>query len=125
MQNNNSIDYFKEDEIDLKEIFKLLINSKKLIIVTTLVITTLGTIYAYQQAPRYHSTALIEIGNYQPEEYNQMLIEPAEDLIEELMIKYTHKQQVNVSFNFLNEVDRLIEIAASSDLSVNNEKFTQ
>ena len=61
MQNNNPNDYLQEDEIDLKEIFKLLINSKKLIIVITLVITTLGAIYSFQKAPLYESTALIKL----------------------------------------------------------------
>ena len=47
MQNNNPNDYLQEDEIDLKETFRLLINSKKLIITITLVITTLGAIYGF------------------------------------------------------------------------------
>ena len=64
MQNNNPNDYLQEDEIHLKEIFKLLINSKKLIIIITLVITILGAIYSFQKAPVYKSTALIEIGSY-------------------------------------------------------------
>ena len=64
MQNNNPNNYLQEDEINLKEIFKLLINSKKLIITITLVITTLGAIYTFQKAPEYKSTALIEIGQY-------------------------------------------------------------
>ena len=64
MQNINPNHYLQEDEKDLKEIFKLLINSKKLIIVTTLIITLLGAIYSFQKAPVYKSTALIEIGQY-------------------------------------------------------------
>ena len=55
MQNNNPNNYLQEDEIDLKEIFKLLINSKKLIIAITLVITTLGAIYSFQKVPVYKS----------------------------------------------------------------------
>ena len=61
MQNNSSNNYLQEDEIDLKELFKLLINSKKLIITITLVITTLGAIYSFQKAPLYESTALIKL----------------------------------------------------------------
>jgi uncharacterized protein involved in exopolysaccharide biosynthesis len=61
MQNNNPNNYLQEDEIDLKGIFKLLINSKKLIITITLVITTLGAIYSFQKAPLYESTALIKL----------------------------------------------------------------
>ena len=84
MQNNNPNDYPQEVEIDLKEIFKLLINSKKLIIVITLVITTLGAIYGFQKAPEYQSTALIEIGSYDQD--RKILIETVITLIEELNI---------------------------------------
>ena len=61
MQNNDSNNYLHKDNMDLKEIFKLLINSKKLIITITLVITTLGAIYSFQKAPLYESTALIKL----------------------------------------------------------------
>ena len=61
MQNNDSNNFLDEDDIDLKEILKLLINSKKLIITITLVITTLGAIYSFQKAPLYESTALIKL----------------------------------------------------------------
>ena len=114
MQNNNPNDYLQEDEIDLKEIFKLLINSKKLIIVTTLIITLLGAIYAFQKEPLplYKSTALIEIGNYELDEYSQMIIEPAEDLIKELTTNFIHKQEANVLINYIE--DTLIEINGKS-----------
>ncbi len=47
MQNNSSNNYLQEAEIDLKELFKLLINSKKLIITITLINKTLGAIYGF------------------------------------------------------------------------------
>ena len=123
MQNNNPNDYLQEDEIDFKEVFKLLINSKKLIITITLVITTLGAIYSFQKAPEYKSTALIEIGNYELDEYNQMAIEPAKALIKELTINFIHKQQVNVSINSIKKVDRLIQIDSTAASSVKNKKI--
>jgi hypothetical protein len=136
MQNNKPNDYFQEDEIDLKKIFELLINSKKLIIVTTLVITILGAIYSSQKETLYKSSALIEIGNYGLDEYSRLadedwkqtkyvpeLIESAETLIEELMINFHYKQQANVSFIFLKEVDRLIQIDSTSASSVNNKNL--
>ena len=106
MQNNNSNDVLQKDEINLEEAFKLLINSKKIIIVITLVITTLGVIYSFQRAPVYKSTALIEIGYYpknqynqtpieadQQDQHNQTPIETAKSLINELTIKYIHRQK--------------------------------
>ena len=87
MQNNNPNDYLQE-EIDLKEIFKLLINSKKLIIVTTLIFTLLGAIYSFQKAPVYKSTALIEIGANNTFSNEKGLIEPGKDLMQDLKINF-------------------------------------
>lgn len=114
MQNNNPNNYLQEDEIDLKEIFKLLINSKKLIIAITLVITTLGAIYAFQKTPVYKSTALIEIGYYGQDE--QILIETAKNLIQELKINFIYTQGEDLSIKSFE--NRLIKIAHSSTSSV-------
>ena len=103
MQNNNPNNYFQEDSIDLKEVFKLLINSKKLIIAITLVITTLGTIYSYQKVPLYKSTALIEIGANNTFSNEKGLIEPGKDLMQDLKINFIYKN----SFGGL--IFRLIE----------------
>jgi hypothetical protein len=131
MHNNNPNDYLQEDEIDLKEIFKLLINSKKLIIVTTLIITLLGAIYSFQKKvplPLYESTALIEIGsNYQYQDKQKKLFEPTKtlinEIIQELTINYIHKQKVNVSINSIKGVNRLIQITSSSASSVKNKNL--
>jgi capsular polysaccharide biosynthesis protein len=99
VQNNNPNNYLQEDEIDLKEIFKLLINSKKLIIVTTLIITLLGAIYSFQKPPVYQSTAVIEIGNYNifssSISFETKLIESLPTLINELNIQFIHKDGEN------------------------------
>jgi capsular polysaccharide biosynthesis protein len=125
MQNNNPNDYLQEDEIDLKEIFKLLINSKKLIVVITLFFTTLGAIYSFQKTPIFKSTALIEIGHYvlnSTDRPNRSLtIEPSKTLIKELTIKFNHKQNAldinsdKLVINFLE--DRLIQISHTSSSS--------
>ena len=95
MQNNNPNNYLQEDEIDLKEIFKFLINSKKLLIAITLVITTLGAIYTFQKVPEYKSTALIEIGGYNTFSNEKGLIEPGKDLIQDLKINFIYKSSVD------------------------------
>ncbi len=95
MQNNNPNNYLQEDEIDLKEIFKFLINSKKLFIAITLVITTLGAIYTFQKVPEYKSTALIEIGGYNTFSNEEGLIEPGKDLIQDLKINFIYKSSVD------------------------------
>ena len=90
MQNNNPNNYLQEDEIELKEIFKFLINSKKLFIAITLVITTLGAIYTFQKVPEYQSTALIELGGYNIFSNEKGSIEPAKDLIQDLKINFIY-----------------------------------
>ena len=110
MKNNNPNDYLQEDEIDLKEIFKLLINSKKLIIVITLVITTLGAIYSFQKAPQYKSTALLEIAQYDTLEKVNILVEPASKLIQNLNIVFIHKSFDNKTLSIKTIEGKLIEI---------------
>ena len=125
IQNNNPNDYLEEDVIDLKEIFKILINSKKLIIVITLIITTLGSIYSFQKVPQFRSTALIEIGNSGIDEYEQITIEPAKNLIKELTINFIHKQKIlnnnTANLKIKSIQDRLIQISHSSASSEQSE----
>ena len=56
--------FYQEDEIDLKELFKILWAKKILIISLTFAITLLAGIYAFNKTPIYQATALIEIGSY-------------------------------------------------------------
>ena len=114
MKNNNPNNYIQEDEIDLKKFIKLLINSKKLIILITLVITTLGAIYTSQKIPQYISTVLIEIGSYDLEvnDYGKKLIESTDSLIQNLKIIFLHKQ--DVSFGIRAIEDRLVSINTKS-----------
>ena len=127
MQNNKSNDYSQSHEIDLIEVIRLLINSKKLIIVLTLVITTLVAIYAFQKQPKYNSTALIEIGSYDQDK--KILIETVITLIEELNIKFIHKQDElainskSLSIQPIKKVGRLIQISYTSISSATSEKI--
>ena len=61
MQENR---YIQEDEIDLRELFKIIWDKKIFIIIFTLAITVLATIYAYSKTPIYEAKALVEIGEY-------------------------------------------------------------
>jgi capsular polysaccharide biosynthesis protein len=131
MQNNSSNNYLQEDEIDLKELFKLLINSKKLIITITLVITTLGAIYGFQKAPEYKSTAIIVIGHYESNSFSDALwetklIESTTSLIQNLNINFIHKLEAlginSDNFAFKPIEDRLIQITYTSPSSVTSDK---
>jgi len=65
--NNN---YIEEDEIDLRELFKTIWDSKVLIITLTTIITLLAGVYAFTKTPIYEAKALIEIGNYKLDNNN-------------------------------------------------------
>jgi uncharacterized protein involved in exopolysaccharide biosynthesis len=110
MQNNNPNDYLQEHEIHFKELIMLLINSKKLIITITLVITTLGAIYGFQKAPVYHSTALIDIGQYDTFENNNVLLESTSKLISNLNIAFIHKSDDYDSLTIKGIEQKLIKI---------------
>ena len=111
MQNNNPNNYLQEDEIDLKEIFKILINSKKLIITITLIITTLGAIYSFQKVPKYESSALIEIGQYNTFENENILLESASKLIQNLNIVFIHKSNEDINSLSIKTIEnKLIQV---------------
>lgn len=61
MQENR---YIQEDEIDLRELFKIIWDKKNFIILFTLAIIVLATVYAYSKTPIYEAKALLEIGEY-------------------------------------------------------------
>ena len=75
-----------DDEIDLREIFKILIESKKLIILTTLIFTIASIIYSLSLKPEFKSSTILEIGYYEMPDGTQELIEEPSDLISDLNI---------------------------------------
>ena len=64
MQNNNQNQQvcYEEDEIDLRELFKTIWNSKKLIIAVTTIITLLAGVYAFTKTPIYEVKSNVQIG---------------------------------------------------------------
>ena len=123
MQNNNPNNHLQEDELDLKDILKLLINSKKLIILITLVITILGLIYSNQKTPLYESTALIEIGQYDTFEKENItqnlslqLLESSSKLVQDLNIDFIYRPDYKVNFLSIKTLlqDKLIKVEIRS-----------
>ncbi len=53
--------YIQEDEIDLRELFNTLINNKMVIILTSLFVMTLISIYLYLQPVSYSSYGVVEV----------------------------------------------------------------
>lgn len=102
MQNKEYI----EDEIDLRELFQTIWNSKKFIVIFTFIITLLAVIYVNIKTPIYEAKAVIEIGSYKVEK-----IRPADNLafIEEVPIDDSDQLVKKLSTIFI-DLDKDSEI---------------
>ena len=78
--------FYQEDEIDLKELFKILWAKKILIISLTFIITLLAGIYAFNKTPIYEATAIVEIGNYKNN--NNVLVDSVPELVKKLNLLF-------------------------------------
>tara|TARA_B100000795_G_scaffold86134_1_gene62642 strand:- start:720 stop:2081 length:1362 start_codon:yes stop_codon:yes gene_type:complete len=121
MKNSKPNNNYSEDEIDLKELVQNLINSKKIIIIITLVFALLAFTYAAQKDTLYNSNALIEIGSFTSIEGTEVLIETIPELIKNLTIELIYKQQVVDKLTFKSIEDKVLEINYTSP--VNNSNF--
>jgi LPS O-antigen subunit length determinant protein (WzzB/FepE family) len=120
---NQSLDV--EDEIDLKEIFKILIESKKLIISTLLFFTIASIIYSVSLKPSFETSANVEIGYVTLNNGARELIESPSDLISDLKVlimknpddKFIQKVLMN-SFE-----DKIINFETTSSSAEQNENL--
>lgn len=53
---------YSEDEIDLRELFKIIWQKKFFIVIFTMVVTILASIYAYKMTPIFQAKSFVEIG---------------------------------------------------------------
>ncbi len=100
-------EYFQNDEIDLKELFKTIWNKKYFIIILTGIITIFSIVFVLFKTPIYGAKALVEIGNYKlytnkPNE----LLDNANSLVKRLNMLFIDK--------FENEKARVSKIVAIS-----------
>ena len=86
MTNNLNQYRYPEYEMDLWEIFKILIESKKLIISTILIFTIASIIYSLSLKPSFESSTKLEIGYVTTNNVDRELIESTSDLITDLNI---------------------------------------
>ena len=100
------------EEANIFEFIKKLLNSKILIILSTLIFTTIGLLYSLQKEPVYDSIATIEVGGYTTIGGGIFLAEPYSYLAQELIIDFNHKQKHNISISSLQ--NRLIKVYQSS-----------
>ena len=119
-QNPTEQNYYQEDEIDLKELFKILWLKKNFILSITSTITILASVYAFNKTPIYQVNALVEIGNYKlhnnnnnNNNNNKALLDSANELVKKLNILF-----IDI---FKNEKDRKFIITSiSTPKKVNN-----
>jgi capsular polysaccharide biosynthesis protein len=123
MANDLNQSLYIENEIDLKEIFKILLKSKKLILSTILIFTTASIIYSLSLKPSYLTSTKLEIGYYEMSDGAQKLIEKPSNLISGLKVLIMKnpddKFNQNVSMNSFE--GKLINLETTSSSVEQNE----
>ena len=102
-------------EVDFKKIIKVLLDSKKFIIVTSISITLIAFFYTLQKNPTYKSELLIEIGSYSNE-----LIQVQKNLVSDLKINFIYKEKNNDKLKINKLGERLVIIEFNSDSAEKN-----
>jgi capsular polysaccharide biosynthesis protein len=125
MAQNSTQPSFNEDEMDLREIVKILLESKKLIISTILIFTTASIIYSLSLKPSFLTSTILEIGYYEMPDGNQQLIEKPSNLISDLKVlimkNSDNKFNQNVSMNSFE--GKLINLETTSSSVEQNENI--
>jgi len=126
MVNNRNQSSYQEDEIDLREILKVLIESRKLIILTTLIFTIVSIVYSLSQKPEFKSSSLFEIGYYEMLDGSHKVIDKPSELIEDLKLNLIIKNpnnEFNQAVSMLPIQNKLIQFETTSISSKTNEKL--
>ena len=125
MVNDLNQSLYVDDEINLKEIFTILIESKKLIISTILFFTIASIIYSLSLKPSFLTSTILEIGYYETPDGNEILIEEPSDLISDLKVlimkNSDNKFNQNVSMNSFE--GKLLNLETTSSSVEQNEKI--
>jgi LPS O-antigen subunit length determinant protein (WzzB/FepE family) len=123
-KNTPEQNYYQEDEIDLKELFKILWLKKNFILGITATITILAGIYAFNKTPvsEYEASALIELGKYN---HNNKPINSSSYLIEKLNTTYLKTVDLNyfdtgTILSIKKKNERFIEVTSQSSTSENS-----
>jgi LPS O-antigen subunit length determinant protein (WzzB/FepE family) len=122
MKNSNLNNDYLDDELDLIELFRIIINSKKLILIVTLAFSLLAFIYTTQKEREYQSTVILEVGSYDLLNGEKKFVEHVSSLIKKLKIDLVYKKQLEFGdlklkdnkLNFKSIEDQLLEINYTS-----------
>jgi capsular polysaccharide biosynthesis protein len=95
-----------EDEIDLRELFQTIWNSKKFIVIFTFVITLLAVIYVFLKNPTpiYQGKVFVEIGQIQSQNFGQSLLDTPGNLATILELEFDVNTSIPKGTNNLLEI---------------------
>ena len=96
MKSSNLNNEYLDDEIDLRELLRTILNSKKLIIIVTLAFSLLAYIYTTQKELEYQSTVILDVGTYDLNNGEKKIIEPVSSLIRKLKVYLVYKKQLEL-----------------------------
>ena len=114
-----------EDEIDLKEIFKILIESKKLIISTILIFTIASIIYSFSLKPSFKTSTKLEVGYLMQDNGDIKLVESISDLMSHLnILRIKNPDNKFNQYVVMNSIEgRIISLETSSSSAAQNENL--
>jgi LPS O-antigen subunit length determinant protein (WzzB/FepE family) len=124
MTNDLNQSLYVEDEIDLKEVVNILLESKKLIISTVLIFTIASIIYSFSLKPSFATSAKLEIGYTEMISGDIKLIESTSDVISNfniLVMKNHGTFDQNISINSFE--NKIISFETTSKSLEKNEKL--
>lgn len=98
-QSHSATNEFQEDEIDLRELFKILVRYKIFIAIFTFIITVSAIIYAYTKTPIYEVKSNVELGFIG----ENLIVEP-EILVKKLNIVFNIEDKISSKEKFISEV---------------------
>ena len=112
MNNNLNQQYIQEDEIDLRELWKIIISQKKFIILFTSIITIGAVIFAYTKNPTpiYSGNMMIEIGEVKSNNPNQTYFDNAYALKNIIEKQYDVKINLPKKANSINNTNNILTI---------------
>jgi LPS O-antigen subunit length determinant protein (WzzB/FepE family) len=126
MKNINLNNDYLDDEIDLKELLRIILNSKKLIFIFTLAFSLVAFFYTSQKEQEYQSTVILEVRPYLLLDGEEKLVEPVSSLIKQLKVNLIYKKKLKLDSNKLNFKsieDQLLEINYTSPSPEFNENL--
>ena len=125
MTNNLNQYPYPKDEINLAEIIKILIESKKLIVSTILIFTIASIIYTHSLKPSFITSAKLEIGALEFSNGDEELIESPSNLISNLKVSLLKKSENEFNYDLsINSIEgKVISLKIISSSAEHNENL--